>query len=330
METVTSQSRLRISNRFEDLLPNSPDPVKAKMRAKLVMILNSQGEIMPAAKSPLGRLWRLVNSQTSSVDDCEEVIMLDPALTSRIFRVANSAAYNARATNVSEAIRYIGFKRVRELVYNAGVLTQLSGLKVPVEMELFWLRNIFVARLSERIAGMYFSTDGCEYLAGLIHDVGWLFLSTHFPNEYAMIIGSEKPVAEAEKEHLPFSHANIAAALAARSALPLRAVDAIAYHHKQMLMTTSTLVAPNQNPLFLGIILSVCDKLADASQLGFPGESNLTMTEFRECPEVVWLDNYQKKIDFEAMAVEELNKSQEIHQIFFSDDAKADSVAAKG
>ena len=146
-----------MSNRFEDLLPNSTDPAKAKVRSKLVMILNSQGEIVPAAKSPLGRLWRLVNDADSSLDDCEEIIQLDPALTSRIFRVANSAAYHARATDVAEAIRFIGFKRVRELVFNAGVLSQLSSLKTPPEMELFWLRNIFVARLSERISSLYFS-----------------------------------------------------------------------------------------------------------------------------------------------------------------------------
>ncbi len=321
MESITAHTRARMSNRFEDLLPNSTDPAKSKVRAKLVMILNSQGEIVPAAKSPLGKLWRLVNAADSSLDDCEEVIQLDPALTSRIFRVANSAAYHARATDVAEAIRFIGFKRVRELVFNAGVLSQLSSLKTPPEMELFWLRNIFVARLSERISSLYFSTDGCEYLAGLIHDIGWLFLSSYFPAEYGKIMASEKTPCDAEKEFLPFGHANIAAALAARSAMPLRAVDAIAYHHKQMLTTTSTLVAPNQNPLFLGIILSVCDKLADASQLDFLGKSKMTMQEFRECPEVVWLQNFQKQVDFEAMAVEELTKSQEIHQVFFSDDS---------
>jgi HD-like signal output (HDOD) protein len=264
-----------------------------------------------------------VNSQNSSLDECEEVIVLDPALTSRIFRVANSAAYNAKASNVSDAIRYIGFKRVRELVFNAGVFQQFSALRVPEQWDVFWLRNVFIARLSERIAGEYYSTDGSEYLAGLIHDVGWLLLSSHFSKEFNAIIGSEKTPIEAEKDVLPFSHANIAAAIAARSALPLKAVDAIAYHHKQMLMTQSTLVAPNQNPLFLGIILSVCDRIADGCQLNLFEKDVVTMEEIRESPEVVWLRNYGKKVDFEAMAVEEMIKAQEIYMAFFSEDASA-------
>jgi HD-like signal output (HDOD) protein len=323
MGSITAITRMRAANRFEDLLPNSSDPAKAQIRTKIVALLNSQGEIVPAAKSALGKLWRLVNSNDSSLDECEEVIQLDPAMTSRIFRVANSAAYAAKATNVSEAIRYIGFKRVRELVFNAGVLNQLSSLRVPAEWDVFWLRNIFIARLSERIAGEYYQTDGSEYLAGLIHDIGWLLLATHFPNEFTRITISEKTPCDAEKEILPFSHANIAAAIAARSALPLKAIDAIAYHHKQMLMTSSTLVAPNQNPLFLGIILSVCDRIADGCQLDLFGKNNVTMEEIRESPEVVWLRNYGKKVDFEAMAVEEMVKSQEIYTIFFTEDPAA-------
>jgi len=319
MESNSGMTRLRATNRFEDLLPNSPDPAKARIRTKIVALLNSRGEIVPAAKSPLGRLWHLVNSDRSSLDQIEEVTLLDAALTSRIFRVANSAAYAAKATNVAEAIRYIGFKRVRELVFNAGVLAQFSSMKMPAEWDIFWLRNIFIARLSERIAGIFYQTDGSEYLAGLIHDIGWLLLTTNFPEEFNRIVGSEKSMLEAEKDVLPFSHANIAAAIAARSAMPLRAIDAIAYHHKQMLTSTSTLIAPNQNPLFLGIILSVCDKLADACQLELFRQSPLTMEDLRETPEVVFLMNHGKALDLEAMAVEELVKSQEIYTVFFSD-----------
>ena len=176
--------------------------------------------------------------------------------------------------------------------------------------------------LSDRIASTYFQTDGSEYLAGLIHDIGWLFLATHFPEEFARIITAEKPIIESEKEVLPFSHANIAAAIAARSAMPLKAVDGIAYHHKQMLMTQSTLVAPNQNPLFLGIILAVCDRVADGCQLDLFGRPVPSAEELAESPEIVWLKGYSKPVDLENMAAEELVKSEEIFTAFFTEPAK--------
>jgi HD-like signal output (HDOD) protein len=322
MGSMTAGTRMRLAHRFEDLLPNSTDPAKGRLRAKLVNLLNSQGEIIPAASTPLGKLWNLVNAANSSIDECEDVIKLDAALTARMFRVANSAAYNARATDIAEALRFIGFKSLREMVFNATVLQQFSTLRVPPGWDVFWLRNIFIARLSDRISSKYFQTDGSEYLAGLIHDIGWLFLATHFGDEFAAIITSEKPIAEAEKAVLPFSHANIAAAIAARSAMPLKAVDGIAYHHKQMLMTQSTLVAPNQNPLFLGIILAVCDRVADGCQLDLFGKEAPTAEELAESPEIVWLKNYSKPIDLAEMAAEELVKSEEIFSAFFSEEAK--------
>ena len=79
-------------------------------------------------------------------------------------------------------------------------------------------------------------------------------------------------------------------------------------------------MSPNQNPLFLGIILAVCDKIADCTQLDLFGKATPTMEEFHESPEVVWLANYEKQIDFEALAAEELVKSQEVYTIFFSGD----------
>jgi HD-like signal output (HDOD) protein len=208
------------------------------------------------------------------------------------------------------------------MVFNATVLQQFSTLKVPQGWDIFWLRNIFIARLCDRISGTYFQGDGSEYLAGLIHDIGWLFLATHFPDEFALITTSEKPIIEAEKDVLPFSHANIAAAIAARSAMPLKAVDGIAYHHKQMLMTQSTLVAPNQNPLFLGIILAVCDRIADGCQLDVFGRLAPTPEELAESPEIIWLKGYSKKLDLENIAAEELVKSEEIFTAFFTEPAK--------
>ena len=140
-------------------------------------------------------------------------------------------------------------------------------------------------------------------------------------------MASEKSPCDAEKEFLPFGHANIAAALAARSAMPLRAVDAIAYHHKQMLMTTSTVVAPNQNPLFLGIILSVCDRVAEcvASLISLANRRRRHATNFAESPEIVWLKNYGKQLDFlEARwpPTVSLVKSEEIYtRSFFTEEA---------
>ena len=96
-------------------------------------------------------------------------------------RVANSGAYAAGEDNVTQAIQHLGMKFVREQVFNTGVFKQYSGWELPPEWDQFWLRNIFVANLCEKISSVCGPTNGSEYLAGLLHDVGWLFLATNFP-----------------------------------------------------------------------------------------------------------------------------------------------------
>jgi HD-like signal output (HDOD) protein len=307
-----------MSPRFEDLLPRQSDPGKEAIRDKLISVLNSEGEILPSANSPRGKLWHLVNSPESSLDECAEVIQLDSALASRIFRVANSGAYGSQSDNISGAVQHLGLKFVREQVFNAGIFKQYSGWVLPPEWDLFWLRNIFVARLCERIAGTYTSTNGSEYLAGLIHDMGWLFVATYLPGEFTNVFTCGKPVNEAEVEFLPFSHAQISGAIAARSLLPARAVNAILFHHFPVMAQAGKPVHPEQNPYFLGIVLNVCDKIADSYEMNFFGQAPSTMEEIQDSPEVRWLSGFGEMPELVALAKEELHKSREIFEVYFS------------
>jgi HD-like signal output (HDOD) protein len=307
------------SSVFEDLLPHSTDPAKEKLRLKLATVLSSKAEVLPAAESPLGRLWRLVNSPSSTLAECEEIILLDPALTSRIFSVANSAAYHANASTVSEAIRFVGFKCIREFAFSAGVFSQFSDLAVPEGWDIFWLRNIFVARMTERIASIFGPTDGSDYLAGLIHDVGWIFLAAYAPEEFDEIWRYKGRIADAEHEILPFGHTHLGAAVAAKSRLPLRTVDAILYHHRRNLMANANLTASTQSPLLLATIMGVADRLADACQLDLFARVPQTVKDVLAEPEVVWLKHSGKQFDLEAMAKEEVQKAQDIYTAFFDD-----------
>jgi len=304
--------------RFEDLLPTQSDPGKAAIREKLISLLNSKGEILPSANSPRGKLWHLVNSPESSLTECAEVIQLDSALASRIFRVANSGAYGGKSDNITDSVLRLGLKFVREQVFNAGVFKQFSGWVLPPEWDLFWLRNIFVARLSERMSSAYCATNGSEYLAGLIHDMGWLFLATYFPEEFTNIFTCGKPVNEAEKEFLPFGHAQISAAIAARSLLPERAVNAILFHHFALITDAGAAIAPGRNPYFLGIVLNVCDRIADACQMNMFGQPLPTIEDIQQSPEIAWLSKFGATPDLRSLAEEELAKSKEIFEIFFS------------
>jgi HD-like signal output (HDOD) protein len=295
---------------FENLLPRTEDPAKSRIRDRLVEVLDSKGEILPSANSPRGKLWHLVNTPDSSLTECAEIIQLDSALASRILRVANSAAYGLESENVSAAVLRLGLKFVREQVFNAGVFKQYSAWALPPEWDLFWLRNIFVARLCDRICGLHGSAGGSEYLAGLIHDMGWLFLATYFPEQYTQIFTpGERSVAELEAEVMPFTHAEISAAIAVRSMMPPRTVEAVEMHHHPFDIGEENLVA---------VVLNVCDQVADLCRMNMFGPTSVTVEMLDQSPEVQWLEQRGKKYDLVELATEELARSKEIFEVYFS------------
>lgn len=291
--------------------------VQNGFRAKLVEVLKSHEEILPPAQSSLGKLWALIGSDRSSIDDCVELIKLDPALTARIFRLANSALYNARASNVGEAILKVGFGQIRQVVFNAGVFEHFSRVTLPAEMSHFWVRNILTARLADRIAAAYGAATGQEYLAGLLHDAGWLLLAASFPEELDLVAGS--PSHFAEKEILSFTHAEISGAICARSLLPPAVVSAVVHHHSPLFLDDGRGVRAD-NPAFLSVILCVCDRLADECDMPIPWQKErrlLTPDAVRNSAEGQWLAQLGDRVSYEALIAQELPKAREIAAVFF-------------
>jgi putative nucleotidyltransferase with HDIG domain len=303
---------------FDELLPIQTDPVKAGFRRRLLQVLESSGEILPSASSPRGKLWHLVNSPGSSLEDCADVIQLDSALAARILKVANSGTYALNTDSITGAILQLGLRFVREQVFSATVFKQYSAWVLPPEWDVFWLRNIFVARLSERITGSYGTTTGSEYLAGLLHDVGWLFLVGNFPDEYAQMVATGWPLNDVEKQIIPYSHAEISAAIAARSLLPQRLIDAILHHHHPLVNDDGSPVLPDKKANATTVVLSLCDDVADTCGMNVFAPAAKTLEELQDGPQMTWLKNFGKPVDLRGIAEAELAKSKDIFEAYFS------------
>jgi HD-like signal output (HDOD) protein len=304
--------------RFDELLPHCSDPRLEALRTTLITILESRAEILPAADSPRGRLWALVNQPESSAAECAEIIQLDSALAMRVLRVANSGAYGGSSDNITDAVVRLGLKFVREQVYNDAIFKQFSGWELPREWDVFWLRNILTAHLTERLCAAYGPTNGTEYLAGLLHDMSWIFIAAYFPHEFTQLFTCGLPLSEAEKSVLPYGHAQISAAIAARSLLPERAINAIAMHHFPIIADAKKVGPPEINPYFLSVVLQLSDSIADACKLDMFGRAGETFDSVRNGPPMQWLNRLRGTPDLMRIADEELDKSKQIFDVFFA------------
>ena len=76
---------------------------------------------LPPLPAIVSRLIQVVNSPDSSAEDAAKLIEQDPALTSKMIRLANSAFYGIprSISSVASAVVILGFNTIRSLALSA-------------------------------------------------------------------------------------------------------------------------------------------------------------------------------------------------------------------
>ncbi|HAK46568.1 MAG TPA: hypothetical protein DCO79_11710 [Spirochaeta sp.] len=111
-----------------------------------------------------------------SFKDLENLIKVDPGLTTKILKVANSALYarQKEITSLQIAITMLGFKTIKSLVFLVSASNMFKKGKDQEFYQYFWKHSITTAFLAQNIAlraGFKRISDEV-FLAGLLHDIG--------------------------------------------------------------------------------------------------------------------------------------------------------------
>jgi putative nucleotidyltransferase with HDIG domain len=187
-------------------------------------------------------LWRLIDAlgdDKTSATSLENIIEGDPALTSRILSVANSAYYGLpnRITTISRAIVIMGFQEIQIIALGVGLAEVFDAKKIPANMdgEGLWLHCLAVAMTARELAEKAKYTIPSEIMvAGLLHDLGKLVLVTHLADDYKPVLDMTDqgtPYFKAE-ESFGLRHDTLGYWLARRWSLPGIHEAAIRDHHR--------------------------------------------------------------------------------------------------
>jgi HD-like signal output (HDOD) protein len=194
---------------------------------------------LPARPQVFSRLQVAMAKPDASARDVARVIASDTALTVKVLQIANSAFFRRarRISNIEQAVQYLGFQTIRNLVMCAEVFSRWPGRMrhAAVDLEDLQMHAQRTAAVAQALtAGTQFSDD--TVLAGLLHDIGYWVLIQECPRELeqaielALAAGISLP--QAEYEILGASHAEIGAYLLAIWGLPYAVVEAVAHHHR--------------------------------------------------------------------------------------------------
>jgi HD-like signal output (HDOD) protein len=169
------------------------------------------------------------------MDDVANILKLDPALSVRLLRIANSPSGGApkQVDTISRAVNLIGVQAVRDLVTETTIGQTFSGM-LPQFMDAlkFWRKSLFCAFVAERMATSC-GVDNSErcFVEGLLRDIGHFVLYQTVPQraQSALIEAGylEASLAEVEQSNIGCDFAEVGAELIRCWEMPLHVEQAI-------------------------------------------------------------------------------------------------------
>jgi putative nucleotidyltransferase with HDIG domain len=193
---------------------------------------------LPAIPSTYARLQAAMSCSTASVQDIGTIIATDAVLSARVLQMVNSAFFRLarRITNISQAVSYLGFTAVRNLVLSVEVFSCWSqgSSQNSLNLETLQQHVLRVAAVANAL------TEGTEFvddtlLAALLHDIGYWVLAQELAPQLQAAIDLARsegiPLHEAETRIIGASHAELGAYLLGIWGLPYPVIEAVAHHH---------------------------------------------------------------------------------------------------
>ena len=216
------------------------------------------------------RIIETVENPKSTARDLHEIIKNDPALSSKILKVVNSAFYGlpGKIGTIDRAIVLLGLSAVKNISIAASITRLFKGSQLTEEFTAkdLWTHSLSVGVVSRMLHKEMFSQGGDDvFLAGLIHDLGILTIRQAFPEKLVEIINrvsaGTEDYCEVEWEILGADHQAFGAGLAGKWKFPRHLRAAMGYHHNPDQLA--------EDSRRLALVVQLADIICCKAKIGF-------------------------------------------------------------
>jgi HD-like signal output (HDOD) protein len=187
---------------------------------------------LPAMPRAVSDLLSEMNREEPSPKRIGELIGQDPALTTRVLRLSNSAFFRVsrKIGSADEAVAMLGLTHVRSLVMAAALGASFKN--VPgIDLKQFWRYSLRSAEIARSLAGALNTNASNGFTAGLIHGIGILVMHIAMPDEMAPLDMVTPPLdlkrADVELATFGYSYAEVGAGMAEKWQFPAEMVSAL-------------------------------------------------------------------------------------------------------
>jgi putative nucleotidyltransferase with HDIG domain len=194
---------------------------------------------LPGFPAAIQKASALSQDPKASAADLAAVIQVDPALTTRILRITNSAFYglSRQVSTVKEGVVILGFAAVRSLAVAVSSMRMFhGGDSVWFRHEDFWLHSTCCALVAHQLSQSARLPSADEaFTAGLLHDIGKIILDQYAHQTFMLLIATQKVEGqldpETERRIICTDHAELGRGICERWKLPPALSGSVGGHH---------------------------------------------------------------------------------------------------
>lgn len=246
---------------------------------------------LPSPKGVALTIMEISLRENASLSEVTKVVQTDPALSSRLLRMANSATQATRPlASINDAVMRLGMTVVRQMAMGFSLVDQYhEGACQNFDYQGFWSHSLFMALASQELGRVVrIASPDDLFACGLLAQIGKLALATAYPVDYAAILEQQisgEALLALERERLEVGHDEITAAILADCGIAKALAEPVYYHETPDLADFSE----GSRPYQLTHLLYQARRIADLG-LAFEAERHSKITELLRLGGKIGLD----------------------------------------
>jgi len=195
---------------------------------------------LPSPPGIAVQILSTVQKEDFSLDDLEKIISADPALTSKMLRLANSSFYglSSEVSNISRALAILGTNVIKNIALSFVIAADLrNDDESYFNFDYFWRRSVTTAVAAKLVFEAIGEKDEDIFVTALLQNIGILVMFLSQGDSYLDILkkaanNDDVHLIQVEREEYQCDHQYFGAMLLKDWGIPTSITEPMRYHHE--------------------------------------------------------------------------------------------------
>ena len=150
---------------------------------------------LPSPPAIAVRILEAVNKEETSYEELGRIISTDPALSTRILKVANSSFYGlpSRVDTIQRAMAILGCNALKNIALSFVIAKEMRTESTEgFDFEFFWKRSVTAGVSAGLIASLIGNKSDDIFVTALLQDIGIVMMYLCKPDRYLKVLDEKK------------------------------------------------------------------------------------------------------------------------------------------